>query len=96
MLQTDFGMSDPPALARAFIDNAIILSQNLSLDGRIGLHAAAAGGGALLKVYSNCGLRQLASAAILPTGVKRKNDGRFFYADETTAEMLAQTLDPSR
>lgn len=96
VLQADFGMSDPPALARVLLDNAIVLSQNLSLDGRIGLHAAAAGGSGLLKVYKNCGLTQLPAGATLPAGVRRKNDGRFFYADETTAEVLARVLDPSR
>ena len=96
VLQTDFGMSEPPALGRVHLDNAIVLSQNTGLEGRIGLHAAAAGGRALLNVYTNCGLTQLPASAKLPPGVKRKNDGRLFYADETHAEALAAMLDPSR
>jgi hypothetical protein len=96
VLQADFAMSDPPALARVLLDNAIVLSQNAGLDGRMGLHAAAAGGNALLKVYASCGLTALPASAVLPAEVKRKNDGRFFYADETSAETLAGMLDPSR
>jgi len=96
VLQADFAMSDPPALARVLLDNAIVLSQNAGLDGRLGLHAAAAGGSALLKVYASCGLTALPASAALPAAVKRKNDGRFFYTDETSAETLAGMLDPSR
>jgi hypothetical protein len=96
LLQADFHMSQPPALGRVLVDNAIVLSQNLGLEGRIGLHAVAAGGPALLKLYSGCGLTRLAASAKLPPGVARKNDGRFFFADETQAEALAAMLDPSR
>jgi hypothetical protein len=76
LLQSDFGMSQPPALGRVLLDNAIILSQNAGLEGRIGLHAA--------------------TTVKLPPGVKRKNDGRFFFPDETQAEAMAAMLDPSR
>jgi hypothetical protein len=96
VLQSDFGMSEPPALGRILLDNAIVLSQNAGLEGRMGLHAAAAGGSALLAVYKNCGLSQLPASAKLPARVRRKNDGRFFFADETQAEVLAAMLDPSR
>lgn len=96
VLQSEFAMSDPPALGRVLLDNAIVLSQALGLGGRIGLHAAPAGGSALLKVYTSCGLTLLPGSASLPLGVKRRNDGRFFYADEPTAEGLARLLDPSR
>jgi hypothetical protein len=89
-------MSDPPALARILLDDAIVLSQNTGLDGRVGLHAAAAGGKALLKVYERCGLANLSPEAALPAYVRRKNDGRFLYADERRAETLAAPLDPSR
>lgn len=88
-------MSDPPALGRVLLDNAIVLSQNAGLGGRMGLPAAAAGGSALLKVYTGCGLAALPGATI-PAGVKRKNDGRFFYADDNTSETLAQMLEVSR
>jgi hypothetical protein len=96
LLQSDFRMSQPPALGRVLLDNAIILSQNARLEGRIGLHAAAAGGRVLVNIYIACGLTRLAAAAKLPLGVKRKNDGRFFFADETQAEAMAAMLDPSR
>jgi hypothetical protein len=96
VLQSDFGMSHPPALARILLDDAIVLSQNTGLGGRVGLHAATAGGKALLKVYERCGLSNLRADARLPAYVRRKNDGRFFYADERRAEMLATALDPAR
>ncbi len=94
ILQADFGMTHPPALGRALLDNAVVLSQNAGLGGRIGLHAAAAGGGTLLNVYRSCGLRQLQETAKLP--VRAENDGRFFIADETQAEAMAEMLDPCR
>jgi len=96
LLQSDFGMSEPPALGRVLLDNAIVLSQNAGHRGRIGLHAAAAGGKTLLSVYTACGLTNLAATAPLPAEVKRKNDGRFFLADETRAETMAALLDPRR
>jgi hypothetical protein len=96
VLQSDFGMSHPPALGRVLLDNAIVLSQNRGWEGRMGLHAAAAGGKPLLNLYLGCGLTRLAASAALPPGVSRKNDGRFFVADEGQGEALARMLDPSR
>jgi len=96
VLSSDFGMSHAPALGRVLLDNAIVLSQNAGFAGRIGLHAATAGGDTLLKVYGRCGLINLPAKAALPPYVRRKNDGRFFYADEPAAEALAALLDPSR
>jgi len=95
-LQSDFSMSHPPALGRVLLDNAIVLSQNAGAGGRIGLHAAVAGGSTLLKIYTRCGLLLLPATAVLPAGVKRQNDGRFLFADEARAETLAAMLDPSR
>ncbi len=96
VLRAEFRMSEPPALGRVLLDNAIVLAQNAGLGGRIGLHPAAAGGRALLNVYAACGLTRLAATAPLAPGVKRQSDGRFFVADETQAEVLAALLDPSR
>ncbi|MEA3160414.1 MAG: hypothetical protein QOD95_1962 [Gammaproteobacteria bacterium] len=96
VLQSDFGMSHPPALARLLLDNAIVLSQNSGLEGRVGLHAAAAGGAALMNLYGHCGLLHLRADADLPPSVRRPNDGRFFFADEPVAETLADALDASR
>jgi hypothetical protein len=96
VLKSDFRMSHPPALGRVLLDNAIVVSQNIGFDGRIGLHAAVAGGRALLNVYGRCGLIRLVATAELPPGVNRTNDGRFFFADEKQAEVMAAMLDPSR
>ncbi len=96
VLATEFGVSHPPALGRVLLDNAIVLSQNADLGGRIGLHAAAAGGDALLAVYDRCGLIRLPATAALPPSVRHPNDGRYFYADEPVAEALAAALDASR
>ncbi|MGA2711100.1 MAG: hypothetical protein ACLQJ0_04905 [Steroidobacteraceae bacterium] len=95
-LRADFGMTHPPALARVLLDNAVVLSQNAALGGRIGLHAAVAGGKTLLNIYNGCGLSQLPARARLPTGVRPKNDGRYFLADDARAEAMAAILDPSR
>lgn len=96
ILQAEFAMTHPPALGRALLDNAVVLSQNAALGGRIGLHAAAAGGESLLNIYRACGLRRLPRTAKLPAGVKGKNDGRFLFADNARAEAMAAMLDPSR
>jgi hypothetical protein len=96
ILKRDFQMSHPPALGRALLDNAIVLSQRAGSAGRIGLHAAPAGGRALVQLYENCGLVLLPRGAPLPPAVRGKNDGRFLYADEDQAELLARLLDPRR
>lgn len=96
VLTAEFGMSNPPVLGRVLLDSAIVLSQNAGLAGRIGLHAAAAGGHGLLTVYDRLGLIRLPATATLPPSVRQPNDGRFFYADEPVAEMLATALDASR
>ncbi len=96
VLSAEFGMSQPPALGRLLLDNAIVLSQNAGLGGRIGLHAAAAGGEGLLTLYDRCGLLRLPGTKPLPAPIRRSNDGRFFYADEGLAESLAAALDPGR
>jgi hypothetical protein len=49
-----------------------------------------------MTVYAGCGLANLAATAQLPAGVGRKNDGRFFVADEPHAEAVAALLDPRR
>jgi hypothetical protein len=96
VLTSQFGMSNPPALGRVLLDSAIVLSQNAGLAGRIGLHAAAAGGDGLLAMYDRLGLIRLPATAALPPSVRRPNDGRFFYADGPSAEALAAALDASR
>jgi hypothetical protein len=96
VLRADYAMSHPPALGRVLLDMAIVLSQNAGRGGRMGLHAARAGGDSLLAFYAHCGLNSLPRRAALPPSVQRPNDGRFFYADEAVAEALAAALDPSR
>ena len=96
VLTSEFGLSQPPALGRVLLDNGIVLSQNAGFEGRVGLHAAAAGGDALLEVYARCGLLRLPPQAELPPPLRRPNDGRYFYADEAVAEALAAALDARR
>jgi hypothetical protein len=96
VLTSYLGVSDPPALGRVLLDNAMVLSQNAGLFGRMGLHAAAAAGPGLLTVYAKCGLLRLPVTAALPKSIRRKNDGRFFYADEPVAEALVALLDSAR
>jgi hypothetical protein len=96
VLTRHFGFSNPPSLGRVLLDAAMVLSENAGLAGRIGLHAARAGGAALTAFYRDCGLRRLAPGRPLPAPIKRRNDGRFFYADETTAAALLSKLDAAR
>lgn len=95
-LESQFGMSHPPALGQLLLDNAVVLSQNAGLGGRIGLHAAGAGGKGLIGLYDHLGLIRLPEVARMPLAIKRKSDGRFFYADESRSEMLAELLDARR
>jgi hypothetical protein len=96
VLSTQFGMSAPPTLGGVLLDCAIVLSLNAGLEGRIGLHAAPAGGRALLQFYLKSGLLNLPLAAALPRPIKRRNDGRHFYTDAPAAQRLLQQVDPSR
>ena len=96
VLKNHFSMSNPPKLGRVLLDNAMVLSENLGLKGRIGLHATPAGGAALLALYSACGLLQLPKRARLPPPIKQSNDGRYFYTDEATAAVLLANRDTAR
>lgn len=96
VLKSHFSMSNPPTLGRVLLDNAMVLSENLGLKGRIGLHATPAGGAALLALYSACGLLQLPKRARLPPPIKQSNDGRYFYTDEATAAVLLSNRDTDR
>lgn len=92
-----YGVSDPPSLGSIAVDNTMVLSESYGLDGRMGLHAAPAGGPALLKLYGvNCQLIQLPAQAPLPPAVRRQNDGRFFYADNGRAGTLLSIGDAHR
>jgi hypothetical protein len=75
ILKKDFQMSHPPALGRALLDNAIVLSQHAGSAGRIGLHAAPAGGQALVQLYENV--------------VSRSCQAMFRYPRVSEARMMA-------
>ena len=96
VLKNHFGLSAPPSLGRILLDSPIILSQNADYSGRIGLHAALRGGSRLLAFYVKSGLMNLPATEPLPPPITRRNDGRFFYADEALAEALAAQLDRLR
>jgi hypothetical protein len=96
VLKNHFGVSDPPSLGRILLDSPILLSQNAGFSGRIGLHAAVLGGARLVAFYVKSGLLNLPATAPLPPSITRKNDGRFFYANEAVAEALAEQLDVLR
>lgn len=92
-----YGVSDPPSLGAIGIDNAMVLSENSGHNGRMGLHAAPGGGNRLLTFYSKrCRLEKLSKDAPLPTAIRRKNDGRFFYADASRASSLMAERDDHR
>jgi len=82
-----FGVSNPPSLGGTCIDNTLVLSVNDGCAGRLGLHAAPAGGAKLLNYYT-ARLLQLPAAQPLPPPIRRRNDGRFFYADDARAALL--------
>lgn len=88
-----FQMSNPPSLVQVMIDIALVYSFNSDYDGRVGLHAAARGGDDLMMIYSQkCGLLQLDERAALPGGIKRENDGRFFYSTPELGRTLEEKL----
>lgn len=96
VLVKHFRMANPPSLGRVLVDTTMVLSENAGHEGRIGLHAARAGGSALTGLYRACGLERLPARAALPPAIKRRNDGRFFLADETRAAQLLSNLDAAR
>ncbi|MFM9970690.1 MAG: hypothetical protein ACKVQK_20050 [Burkholderiales bacterium] len=86
---------EPPKLGRICIDTALVCSENLGTRGRIGLHCAIAGGDPLLRFYeSACGLYRLHESIRLPES--RRNDGRYFHADEALASRMLSELDTWR
>lgn len=95
VLKARYGMSHPPSLMRVHLDNAMVLSFHAGFEGRIGLHAAASGGTSLFQMYLKY-LQNLDASAVLPSQVRRRNDGRFFFANPTIANLLMQKLDLDR
>ena len=90
-----FGMQIIPKLGRVLIDIAVTQSHNLGYGGRIGLHAAPAGGQKLVDMYRNFGLNLLPSSARLPAYI-RSNDGRYFYLNELQAGKWSNSLNSYR
>ncbi|ODT85754.1 MAG: hypothetical protein ABS69_00570 [Nitrosomonadales bacterium SCN 54-20] len=87
----NLGVKTTPSLGRILIDNALVASMNMGLEGRIGLHCAKAGGDRLQKFYLNhCKLNHLPKGT--PTSLGHASDGRFFYTDENRANFLLQEL----
>jgi len=85
-------VSEPPSLGRVMIDTAIVHSLGCGYAGRIGLHAAPAGGPELLSFYADhCQLDRVPKTSRLPLMVStalKGNDGRYFYADASLAMPL--------
>lgn len=84
-----------PSLGRVCLDTAMVASNNLGLEGRIGLYSAQAGGPRLITYYrKKCKLIQIPGTDAV--SVKRANDGHFFYTDEERAALLIAEHAPLR
>lgn len=90
------GLTLIPKVGEVLLDSAIVSSMEAGLGGRVLLHAAPSGGSALMDVYGNFGLHQVDKSkkvAIRSSDNPLRcvhNDGRFFYADEPTAEYIVR------
>ena len=85
-------------LLRVLVDIAIQFSFQRGYDGRLTLHAASSGVAAEDKnLYDKyCAIGLTPYAPHLPIRFVRRNDGRYFYADELSASRLSAALDPLR
>ena len=85
-------------LLRVLVDIAIQFSFQRGYDGRLTLHAASSGVAAEDKnLYDKyCAIGLTPYAPHLPIRYVRRNDGRYFYADELSASRLSAALDPLR
>jgi hypothetical protein len=87
------GATPCKAILAALVDAAIQFSYLAGYDGRICLHASPAGTEAqraqLLERYARLGLKRSSERRI---GRLRRNDGRYFYADEQAAKLLSSNL----
>jgi hypothetical protein len=91
-----FAVSNPPELGAMLLDSAMVLSANDVLEGRIGLHSDDAGGEWLRDWYRKKGLLALPTGQRFPQGIRRRNNGGFFYTDPRTAEDLLHKFDTTR
>lgn len=96
VLVRHFGFSNPPAVGEVLLDNAMVLSANDQLEGRIGLHSDPAGGNWLRNWYAGKGLTEVPKNQAFPRGVRRANKGGYFVASPRTAQKLIRSLDPQR
>jgi len=85
----------PKACASILVDIAICDSFAEGFDGRIGLHAAPAGGQRLFSWYQKIGMINLPISKPIPINF-RINDGRYFYHDEISAQTASNGLDQYR
>lgn len=83
------------SLGQILVDAALVVSLNQGNDGRACLHGDPQGGKELLARFEHdYGLARL--PANLQLRSVRKNDGRYFYTDETLARLLLAQLAPWR
>lgn len=91
------GVAQHKAVFAALVDMTIQLSALSGYDGRICLHASPLGTlqqrRDLMERYTALGLKLWAGGKI---GRFRPNDGRYFYANESSAELLSSNLDAFR
>jgi hypothetical protein len=82
----------------ALVDSSIQFSYTRGYGGRLCLHASPAGTDAqradLLERYRRIGLKGWSGGLV--AGWFRRNDGRYFFADEALASKLTQRLDAYR
>ena len=83
-----------PSLGYVCVDVALTASQQLGLQGRIGLHCAPAGLDRLFNFYVRAGLENLPKEAPMP--MYHVNDGRYFYSEPEMATGLLSGLDHLR
>ena len=89
---SQFDIGGVPSMGRVCIDIALTASKYLGNFGRIGLHAAPAGGDRLRAFYENhCKLLNLDTSSPLPA--LHANDGGFFYTERELADLLLKDLD---
>lgn len=88
------GQNAPKSITAAALDTAVAISLNGPSNGRTWLHAAPAGGDALLQWYRTRGLQPVDAAQPLPgpLGRRRPNDGRYFFHNHDSAKLACRSL----